>query len=117
MIKASFSREESGLRAIICGHAGYSESGADIVCAAVSGIVYAMLGYLANSGAYLKINSIGSGVADIECDPSGEEAMKLCCIGLIQIALTYPGTVSVDSMAWGWRIKPPVYAACRSAGA
>ena len=111
MIRADFSRDESGLRLKLCGHAGYSFCGGDIVCAAVSGIFYALLGYLANMDAGLKINALSSGIADIECGLVGEEAMKLCCIGLIQIALTYPGTVSVDSVAWNWRVDSPLCAA------
>lgn len=102
MICARFSRDESGLRACICGHAGYSDSGTDIVCAAVSGLVYALVGYLANESVRLRVNSLCSGRADIECGTDGEEAMKLCCIGLLQIALSYPGTLSVDGGAWGW---------------
>ena len=107
MIRANFSRGETGLHLVLCGHAGYSGSGGDIVCAAVSGIFYALLGYLANCGVGLKINRLGSGIADVECGPCGEEAMKLCCIGLLQIALTYPGTVSVDSAIWNWRLRSP----------
>lgn len=107
MIRADFSRDESGLRLRLLGHAGYSSSGGDIVCAAVSGIFYALLGYLKNSSCTLKVNALGSGHADLECGPEGEEAMKLCCIGLLQIALTYPGTVSVDGDAWQWKIGIP----------
>lgn len=114
MIRANFSRGESGLRLKMWGHAGYSESGGDIVCAAVSGIFYALLGYLKNQDLGLKINSLGSGLADIECGFDGEEAMKLCCIGLLQIALTYPGTVSVDGMAWRWRVGSPTHAGCQA---
>lgn len=102
MISAKFSRDEKGLKASICGHAGYSAGGADIVCAAVSGLVYALVGYLANESGELRVNLLCSGCADIECGTDGEEAMKLCCIGLLQIALSYPGTVAVDGGAWGW---------------
>ena len=104
MIHAEFSRNTSGLRLGMHGHAEYSDHGGDIVCAAVSGIFYALLGYLKNEVSGFKINSLDLGHADIECGLDGEEAMKLCCIGLLQIALTYPGTVTVDGMAWRWRI-------------
>lgn len=110
MITASFSRDEAGLRMVVRGHAGYSESGDDIICAAVSGLVYALLGYLANEVGGCKVNSFGSGIADIECGPCGEEAMKLCCIGLLQIALAYPDSVAVYGDAWSWRIIPELYA-------
>ena len=89
---------------VVCGHAGYSNDGNDIICAAVSGLVYALLGYLANEAVDSRINSFGQGSADIQCANEGEEAMKLCCIGLLQIALTYPDFLSVSADAWNWRI-------------
>ena len=103
MITADFYKENDTLRLCVSGHADYAESGGDIVCAGVSGIVYALIGYLANSGIYLKINSLRSGCADIECSQRGEEALKQTCIGLIQIQVTYPGCVSVKNQLWNWR--------------
>ena len=106
MITANFSRDESGLRMSVKGHAEYSSGGDDIVCAAVSGLVYALLGYLANEAVEFKINAFGSGVADIECSLRGEEAMKLACIGIWQISLTYPEYVEVENHAWNWKMNP-----------
>lgn len=102
MITSKFSRSGSGLRMTVCGHAGHSASGNDIVCAAVSGLVYALIGYLANEIGIFKVNSFGAGYADVECGTLGEGAMKHCCIGLLQIALTYPDSLSVSGEAWGW---------------
>lgn len=110
MITANFSRGESGLRMSVQGHAEYSSDGDDIVCAAVSGLVYALLGYLANEAVEFNINAFGSGVADIECSLRGEEAMKLCCIGLLQIALSYPDSLAVCGAAWRWGIAPAFHA-------
>lgn len=90
---------------VVRGHAGYSDEGNDIICAAVSGLVYALLGYLANEAIDSRINSFGLGGADVQCSRGGEEAMKLCCIGLLQIALTYPDFLSVSADAWNWRIS------------
>ena len=107
MIKASFCREGERLRLTVSGHAGYSHVGDDIVCAAVSGIFYALTGYLANFGDGLDIRAVRSGFADIECSPSGEEAMKQACIGLLQMKSTYPEHVEVDDRIWHWKINAP----------
>ncbi len=81
------------------GHANYSDTGADIVCAAVSGIFYSLLGYLANCTEGAKIGPIGHGYADIECPASYMEAMKQTCIGLMQIQVSYPESVMVVNKA------------------
>ena len=109
MITASFTRNETGLRLALSGHAIYCESGDDIVCAAVSGIFYALCGYLANTHKEgLIIHSIRPGCGDVECDASGEEAMRFACIGLLQIALTYPENLAVINSAFNWKIKQGV---------
>jgi uncharacterized protein YsxB (DUF464 family) len=107
MITAKFTKNESGIRLTIDGHAGYSKDGCDdIVCAAVSGIFYALCGYLSNlkKKNYL-LNSAEAGYADVECGYDGEEAMKLACIGIWQISLSYPECVRVNNSAWDWRMK------------
>lgn len=105
MIRADFFRDGDYLRLTIKGHAGYSCKGGDIVCASVSGIFYALAGYLTNiCKERTKINAIESGYADIRCHKDCEEAMKLACIGLIQIELSYPGYIIVDNRIWNWRI-------------
>ena len=104
MIKAEFSKKKDGIHLTIKGHAGYSKGDEDdIVCAAVSGIFYALCGYLSNlkkEGYFL--NCAEAGYADVECGREGEEAMKLACIGIWQIALTYPRHVSVNNTVWDW---------------
>ncbi len=110
MITADFRRSSDRLSLKIIGHAGYSDGGADIVCAAVSGIFYALLGYIANECKEPCIKNISSGCADIECGMDGECAMKLVCIGLLQIALTYPGSVEVKNSIWNWHVNKPRHA-------
>ena len=107
MITADFYREGERLRLTISGHAGYSDGGDDIVCAAVSGIFYALTGYLANFGGGLDIRAVSSGFADIECSPCGEEAMKQACIGLLQMQASYPEHVGVENRIWRWTINAP----------
>ncbi|MBQ8409133.1 MAG: ribosomal-processing cysteine protease Prp [Clostridia bacterium] len=109
MIEADFFREEKGIRLRLTGHANYVADGDDIVCAAVSGIFYALVGYLANTYQEgLIIRSIETGRGDVTCSEAGEEAMKLACIGLLQIALTYPGCLLVRNSVFPWKIKGSV---------
>ena len=108
MIKAKFSRCEDGyIRLQIDGHARYGEEGDDIVCAAVSGIFYSLCGYLSNfCFAETRVDRIESGHADVSCSTVGEEAMKLACIGIWQISLTYPEHLEVKNNAWNWKMNP-----------
>ncbi len=108
MINAEFSRCKEGLSLRICGHAEHMSDKGDVVCAAVSGIFYAVLGYAANECESLKINAVGSGLADIECSTDGISAMKLAYIGLLQISLTYPDCISVRESVWSLRTGSPV---------
>ena len=89
------------------GHAGFGGEGKDIVCAAVSGIFYSLCGYLSNfCSDGTRLERVGLGYADVSCREDGEEAMKLACIGIWQISLTYPGHVEVENNAWNWRMNP-----------
>ena len=112
MISAEFLLGDGCFSLRISGHAGHSSDGSDIVCAAVSGIFYALLGYAANECERLHIKNISSGIADIEVSADGEEAMKLAYIGFLQIAASYPGTVSVKESVWGFKVNSPL-CACR----
>lgn len=106
MIKASFKREGEDLRLTVRGHADYAPKGSDIVCAAASGLIYALAGYLINlKRRGFRINAIEDGYADIICDKEYEEALKLICIGLIQLEATYPDFVSVYNAIWSWKIQ------------
>ena len=101
MISATFDPDADKLRLCIKGHAEYSESGADIVCAAISGIFYAFLGYLVschNEGT--RIFRIEHGYAELACPLEAEEAMKQTCIGFLQIENTYPECVKVINNLW-----------------
>ena len=104
MIEAVFSGEEKRFSVKVSGHAGYS-SGDDIVCAAVSGIVYALAGYLLNECEGAVIGALRSGYADMECGGDGEVAMRMAYIGLLQLALTYPEFICVKCGAWQVRVN------------
>lgn len=90
------------------GHAEQGEAGRDIVCAAASGIFYALAGYLSNfRRESVRIEEVRSGFADISCDEGGEEAMRLTYIGLLQIALTYPDYLCVSDGIWRHKVSAP----------
>lgn len=107
MIDVDFSRTKNGFRLHIEGHADYGKSGNDIVCASVSGIFYALCGYLLNfKRDTLRVNEIKSGLADIECGLECEDYLQLACLGFWQIAMSYPEHVRLKNRAWRWRMNP-----------
>ena len=108
MISISFFRAGGNITLKMSGHAGYSMGGADIVCAAVSGIFYALLGYLANEEEGLEVKKIASGDVEISCPERYASAMRLAYIGFLQIALTYKGTVTVSETVWHGRVAEPI---------
>ena len=99
MIEASFTERGGRYSLFVNGHAGYAESGRDIVCAAVSGLVCALAGYIHNECDGARIYALGSGIASLECGEDGLDAMRMAYIGLLQLALTYPGFVAVKGDA------------------
>ena len=101
MISAVFDPCADKLRLCVKGHAEYCESGADIVCAAVSGIFYSFLGYLiACHKEGTDVFCIEHGRAELACPLEAEEAMKQTCIGFMQIENTYPECVKVTNNVW-----------------
>ena len=104
MINADFSRCDDRFLLTVNGHAGYSRSGDDIICAAVSGIVYALVGYLANECEGVRISALRQGLASVECGSDGDAAMRMAYIGLLQLAITYPDFVRVRCDAWRLKV-------------
>lgn len=106
MIRVCLEREEKDLRLTLCGHANYAPCGSDIVCAAASGILYALIGYLVNLGKVnFRINALRAGYADLLCGEEYAEILKLVAIGLVQLEATYPGYISVNESIWNWKIE------------
>ena len=85
----------------VVGHAGYSGEGNDIVCAGVSAIVYALLGFLHNQPDKEKrlTGRVESGETVIFWqgdDQASSSAFRMAEIGLLQIAQKYPEYVKFD---------------------
>lgn len=100
MIRARYDTDGEHHRLTLSGHAHYDERGKDIVCASVSAIVYALLGWLENNPGDLDSVSadVKSGDVLIECN-GGEYtavAFSMAAIGLEQVAYTYPDHVAID---------------------
>ena len=85
-----------GKRLVVQGHAGYGPAGQDIVCAAVSALVYALAGVLQEKG-QLARGDIREGYADITGagDCAREFALVRC--GLEMLAGQYPESVEIGS--------------------
>ena len=111
MISIEFSRDDGNISLKMRGHAGYSKSGDDIVCAAVSGIFYALLGFLANEKSGLCVSSLTPGNVEIACAERYSSSMRLAYIGFLQIAMSYPGTARVFESVWGNEANSPIYTA------
>ncbi len=74
------------------GHA----TGREDVCAAVSGLVCAYIGYLQNSGDAVKKCVTEPGHVRIVSEGDGIEAYNMLVIGLMQLAAAAPEHVKID---------------------
>lgn len=84
--------EQDGNRCILYakGHA----TGSEQVCAAVSGIIFALAGYLANETSHAEIRNLSIESGDVRMEFYADEhalgAFETAVIGLAQIAEKYP---------------------------
>ena len=103
MIRVNYLREGDTHKLSVQGHAGWSQHGNDIVCAGVSAISFALLGYLHNAGCDIAEAQADSGNLRVEC--SGDNlvagAFDMAMIGYLQIAKKYPQCVDVYIAAHG----------------
>lgn len=103
MIRVNYLREGDRYRLSVQGHAGYSDHGNDIVCAGVSAISYALLGYLHHAGCDIAEAQADSGNLMISCrgDEMTAGAFEMAMVGYLQIAKKYPQCVDVYMAAQG----------------
>ena len=71
MILVNYDRTGNRHRLSVKGHAGYSDHGDDIVCAGVSSISFALVGYLHHAGC--DIEEVRTDSGDLLIDCSGGE--------------------------------------------
>lgn len=97
MIQIDYRRDGDRHQLTVEGHAGQDERGRDIVCAGVSALSFALLGYLAKCGAEIGRLSGGSGSIEVDC--TGKEqvaaAFGVAVTGYEQIAERYPQYVEI----------------------
>ena len=81
-----------GAHLTVRGHAGYGEHGKDIVCAAASALVYALVGRLRETGRLEGFRS-GPGYAEVTGAGDCEREFDLVRCGLELLAARYPRCV------------------------
>lgn len=93
MIKVRYSDTDS-LMLRVSGHAGYAERGKDIICAGVTAIVFALLGYLVNIDGTLQYETEESTgyvcIVSNSVDKRVESAFEMALVGLMQLEREHP---------------------------
>lgn len=97
MIRISYVSAGNRHRLVIEGHAMSDEHGKDIVCAGVSAISFALMGYIRSTDAEIAEISFCSGNVNLDC--SGDEriqaAFDMAMTGYANIANHYPRNVVI----------------------
>ena len=98
MITINYFRNGNSHKLTVDGHAGYSSSGNDIVCAAVSAISWTLIGYLVEEEPDYTAADTDRGYMEITCT-GGEKAANafdMAILGYRQIEQKYPHCVEVQ---------------------
>lgn len=82
---------------LVRGHAGYDENGRDIVCAAVSALVYTLVGTLEDGGR-LGSSVLRAGLAVVEGTGECGREFAMTGQGLRLLARQYPEYISVKEL-------------------
>lgn len=98
MITARYDRDGEMHTLSVNGHAGYADKGQDIVCAGVSAIVYALIGWLENNiEAFASIDeNNGEVIISCEGDEKVEAVFYMAAIGIESIMNAYPDHVDIE---------------------
>lgn len=91
MIRAVWTHRRVTLR----GHADSAPHGADIVCAAVSALLFAVAGALEQQGKVREL-ALRPGYAMLWVQEGGEAELAVLRCGLYQLAAKYPQCVQVE---------------------
>lgn len=105
MTKITYEKRGGLHRLTIEGHAGFAEMGKDVVCAGVSAIAFALLGWLRNHEEDVEYiqEDVGNGFIDIKffSGKKAPEVFEMALIGLEQIAVKYPEYITITPSAYG----------------
>ncbi len=100
MITAKYTAEGNTHTLTVLGHANFGEYGKDIVCAGVSALVQALIGWIENNPYDVDCVSIDNinGEVIVACEGNEEVAavFYMTAIGMEQIAEAYPNHVDID---------------------
>ena len=100
MIRAKYTKEDNTHTLSVVGHANYADRGRDIVCAGVSAIVQALIGWIENNPCDADVMSIDENRGEVLVCCEGEDDVSavfyMTAIGLEQIANVYPDNVQID---------------------
>lgn len=100
MVKAKYTVNENTHTLDVSGHANYAEYGKDIVCAGISAIVQALIGWIEEN--HYKADCISVDTKDgeivISCEGGDDisAVFNMAYIGLEQIADSYPDHMQID---------------------
>ena len=102
MIRAYYTEDKGKHELTIRGHAGYAEHGKDIICAGVSAIVYALLGWIEQHEdelTELEDVIVEDGQVFIACagNDNVNTAFQVAMTGLQMMAGAHPDYVYIDS--------------------
>lgn len=100
MVKAKYTAVENTHTLVVLGHANYDEYGRDIVCAGVSALVQALIGWIEENAYKADCVSIDpkAGEVIVSCE-GGEDiaaVFYMTAIGLLQLSDSYPDHVQID---------------------
>lgn len=92
MIHIRYHHDGSHHNLHITGHAGYAPAGSDIVCAGVSAISCALLGYLRQTGTAAEEAACRAGELKLRCaaGAQADSAFQMALAGYQIISRTYP---------------------------
>lgn len=89
------------------GHAGYAESGKDVVCAAVSAICQTLYLWCKNTGGVtVEDETMGPGVFMLTARGPCGEPWKAVVLGLMSLEAGYPAHIRVDARKFDLCSKP-----------
>ena len=100
MIRARYTADGSTHTLTVHGHANYGEYGKDIVCAGVSALVQALIGWAENKPYIIECISVDDRGGEVLIECQGEEDVAavflMTALGIEQIADDYPQHVDIE---------------------
>ena len=100
MISAKYTIDRKKHTLVVLGHANYAEYGKDIVCAGVSALVQALVGWVDNADCVVECIDIDRHNNEVTVSCFGgkdvEAAFSVAYIGLEQIAESYPDHLQIE---------------------